>query len=900
MTSLANSGSKRCERGNARAAPALSIALPVLAAAPAQSHSHLHTSQHVGKSKMGRWRAAVLILLNLVMVGHIIQWLIHGMTLSPIEPSESMKGLEEGVVNTGLILFLLAIVSTLIFGRFFCGWGCHIVSLQDLCSWMMNKLGVRPKPFRSRLMVYIPLGVAIYMFVWPTFKRHILTPLVGNEYARLPNWLGTVPPIDRLTSDFLIKDYWATFPAWYVAIPYFAVVGFAVVYFLGSKGFCTYGCPYGGFFGPADLISPGKIRVTDACEGCGHCTAVCTSNVRVHEEVRDFGMVVNPGCMKCMDCVSVCPNDALYFGFGKPTVLAKPRTPEAAERQRVKKSSLKQFDLTKRQEWLALGFFLILVWGFRSFVNEVPLLMAIGMAGVGTFWGWKLWALAAIANVRIQNIQLKVKGKLRPAGYLFALLGAAYLLAGLWGGAVHYTLWRADLAYMKIEESGPSIQQILTPGFSANPEIIEAANEAVRYYRLSSFPLEKEGGFGWPYSNLALARLAYLTALQGDYPKAEELTRRLLTRQKPVDSIVIDLSRFMQARGASVDDLIDEFRSRLADHPELIQTRNQLTLALTSQDKGVEAGKEFQDAVITLDAKKSTRPLVAPTLRDHAYLQLRLGNRTLAAELLQHAVTRGEDNAEVLVSCAAGFMQVERVPDALKTLDQARQVVSAMDTHDVSPFILLNIARGYAAAGKRDAALEVARQVVSMKDQPQAMLQAAHLLGELDSVPEAVAVVEEATSVSAKKTKRYLGKFHRPDAANTHIAAGSLLYQAGRAPRAIELITAGVEFAPTLPSVLTQAASVYLSAQDAPRAIPLLEKAVALEPADASMSHDLAVAYMLANRPNDAAASMIKAAELEPTNAEFAQRAAQIFQQLGDTEATKKWVAEAAARGKKK
>ena len=29
--------------------------------------------------------------------------------------------------------------------------------------------------------------------------------------------------------------------------------------------------------------------MTDACEHCGHCTVVCTSNVRVHEEVRDFG-----------------------------------------------------------------------------------------------------------------------------------------------------------------------------------------------------------------------------------------------------------------------------------------------------------------------------------------------------------------------------------------------------------------------------------------------------------------------------------------------------------------------------------------------------------------------------------------------------------------------------------
>ncbi|MBC7773351.1 MAG: 4Fe-4S binding protein [Pyrinomonadaceae bacterium] len=898
MTSLANSGSKRCEHGNSKPASTLSISLPVLATGDSALHNG-RTSHRAGKSTIGRWRAAVLILLNLVMVGHIIQWLIHGMTLSPIEPSESMRGLEEGVINTGFVFFFLAILSTLIFGRFFCGWGCHIVSYQDFCSWIMNKLGVRPKPFRSRLMVYIPLGVALYMFVWPTFKRHALTPLLGNEYGRLPNWLGTVPPIDRLTSEFLVKDYWATFPPWYVAIPYFAVVGFAIVYFLGSKGFCTYGCPYGGFFGPADLVSPGKIRVTDACEQCGHCTAVCTSNVRVHEEVRDFGMVVNPGCMKCMDCVNVCPKDALYFGFGKPTVLAKPRSPEAAERQRVKKSSLKQFDLSPRQEWLAVGVFLVLVWGFRSFINEVPLLMAVGMAAIGTFWAWKLWAFARIPNVRIQSVQLKVKGKLRPAGYIFALLGVLYLLAALWGGVVRYALWRADLAYMKVEETGPSVQQILSPGFRASPELAEAANEAVRFHHLASSPLEDDGGFGWGYSNLSLARLAYLTALQGNYAEAEQLTRRLLSRQKPVDSIVLDLTRFMQAQDRSLDEIIAEFRARLADHPELIQTRSELTRALTSQGKGVEAIKEFESAATTLDTTKDLGPLVAPTLRDHAYLQLALGNRARGADLLKQAVARGEDNAEVLVSCAAAFMQLENTPEALKALDQAKLAVTQSE-HDVSPFVLLNIARGYAAAGKREAALDMVRQVASMKDQPHAMLQAAGLLGELSSIPDAVTVVEDAASAAARKTRRHLGNFHRPQAASTHIAAGSLLYQAGRIPRAIELITAGVELAPTLPSVLTQAASVYLSAQDAARAIPLLEKAVTLQPADASMNHDLAVAYMLANRPKDAAASMTRAAELEPTNAEFAERAAQIYQQMGNAELARKWQAEAATRGQRK
>ena len=119
----------------------------------------------------------------------------------------------------------------------------------------------------------------------------------------------------------MTTNFWQTFPSVAVAIPFLFICGFMTVYFLGQKGFCTYACPYGGFFGLADKFSPGKIRVTDACNQCGHCTATCTSNVLVHAEVKQYGMVVDPGCMKCMDCISVCPNDALYFGFGKPTIL---------------------------------------------------------------------------------------------------------------------------------------------------------------------------------------------------------------------------------------------------------------------------------------------------------------------------------------------------------------------------------------------------------------------------------------------------------------------------------------------------------------------------------------------------------------------------------------------------
>ena len=138
---------------------------------------------------MGRWRAAVLISVHLVIIIHIVQWLLHGLTLSPVEPSESMYAIELGRLNAGFVFFALALASTLLFGRFFCGWGCHVVALQDLCAHWMTKAGVRPKPFRTRLLPLWSLALALYMFVWPAFKRHLLFPILGQNK---PDWLADV------------------------------------------------------------------------------------------------------------------------------------------------------------------------------------------------------------------------------------------------------------------------------------------------------------------------------------------------------------------------------------------------------------------------------------------------------------------------------------------------------------------------------------------------------------------------------------------------------------------------------------------------------------------------------------------------------------------------------------
>ncbi|MGE3107001.1 MAG: 4Fe-4S binding protein [Phycisphaerales bacterium] len=847
----------------------------------------------LGGSRTGRWRAVVLTLVNLAIAIHVIQWMVRGSTLSPVEPSESMKTLEEGVVNTGFVFFSAALLATLVFGRFFCGWGCHIVALQDSCSWIMSRLGVRPRPFRSRLMLWIPLGIGSYMFLWPTFKRHVLTPMVGNEFGRLPNWLGSIPPIDRITQEFIVKDFWATFAPWYVAIPFFLVVGFAVVYFLGNKGFCTYGCPYGGFFAPLDLVSPGKIRVTDACEGCGHCTAVCTSNVRVHEEVRDFGMVVNPGCMKCMDCVNTCPNDALYFGFGKPAVLARPRSPEAGQRRQAKRSSLKQYDLTRGQEWAAVVLFVVLLWCYRSFLNEVPLLMAVGMAGIGVFVVWKLLQLARVPSARVQNVQLKLRGRLRPAGMVFIVLALVYLAAGAWGGLVRAELWRAEQAYAVLEESGPTIPQAIQAGFVPLPEHAAAANEAIRRY-LRAGPMSA-GGFGWTYSNESLARLAYMHAVVGKFEQSESFTRALLRRQKPNDNIVIDLARLMQRRGAPMEAIIAELRQWIEVSPSLVQTRNELAQALRAVGKQDEARREFEQAQEILGKSAKTIEYVGPTLRDHGYFELSLGNTDNAAELFKRSIEEAGTNLDVLVPVAAGLSRCGRGADAEKALDRADAVVAGAK-HAPPWGTVLNIARGYLAVNKKDKAEGILRRLSADTSEPPAMLQAGIMLAQIGLVEEGASVAERAAGRAQELTEGHLGAYHRPVAANVNISAGGFLLQTGRVERGKALLEAGVKLGASQATFQMSAASQYLGVGDAASAVPLLELAAAQRPSDAALRHDLAVAYMIANRPAEAAKAMQAAAELAPTNAEFASRLAEIYRQIGPPAQAERWEQEAARR----
>lgn len=526
-----------------------------------------YTKTGIRKSKTSRWRGAALIILNLFMIAHIIQWRVMGKTVSPIEPSETMHTLQKGFVNAGFIFFTLAILATLILGRFVCGWGCHILALQDLCGWLLKKMGLHPKPFRSRLLVYVPLIGALYMFVWPTAYRMFHNP-------------ENAPLIPKFTNHLVTTNFWQTFPSVAVAIPFLFICGFVTVYFLGQKGFCTYACPYGGFFGLADKFSPGKIRVTPACNQCGHCTATCTSNVMVHAEVKQYGMVVDPGCMKCMDCVSVCPNDALYFGFGKPTILA-PKS------NAIRKS----YSLTWPEEIVGVLVFLGSFLAVRGVYALVPFLMALGCATVTTFLTLKLWRLLRAKELSFYRFNLKSSGKIRKAGWAFAAFACAWIGLNAHCGWVRCHEVLGNFAFQKIKLPDELALAQPNPSRWLSPADRENILGGKEHYQAAL-----SGGLF--VNSEALPKLAWFEYLLGDAKQSVQTLGDAAAHQSGESkalslyyrgAILNRLGRYEEAQ-ASLDEA-------LAERDDLILARQEKGESLWQLGRREEAISVWTDAV---------------------------------------------------------------------------------------------------------------------------------------------------------------------------------------------------------------------------------------------------------------------------------------------------------------
>ncbi len=556
-----------------------------------------------------KWRAISLSLVYLVFAAHIAHWKITGQSLAPLELNEVMYTLELGIITAGFLFMCFLVLGSLIFGRFFCSWACHIMVLQDFCAWLLRKVKIRAKPIRSRVLLLVPPLTAGYMFIWPQIVR-------AYQSQSLPTfYFGT----DRDGwASFVTNNFWRNLPGPAIIILTFLVCGFLIVYLLGSRTFCTYICPYGAIFALADRFAVGRIQVTDACEQCGQCTATCTSGVRVHEEVKMHGMIVNPACMKDMDCVSGCPQGALHYGFTKPSLF---RSYSSGGRFGL------PYDFSVVEEVLIGSVFVTCLLTFRSLYNRFPFLLSLAMGAVIAYLCVMTVRLFTRPHVVVSKIPLKDRGRLTGLGTGF--LGIAALLAA----------FVAHSAFIRYHEY-TGLRQAAGIEREADPEL-----------------------------RIARASLAYDRLLVSD---EWGLVRNHRVEQSLLKAS-LQLERFDEAEG---------YANRLLERtPGHADSAYMLGQAQLGQGKESEAEGTFRWIVAAApeNPDKAYEHVAGSAHHALAGLLAKRGDFAAAISELEAALVLAPDRARVHAELGGALAETGRLDEAIGSLEKATQLDPELD-----------------------------------------------------------------------------------------------------------------------------------------------------------------------------------------------------------------------------
>jgi polyferredoxin len=213
-------------------------------------------------------------------------------------------------VYKGLILSLIIIIGTFVFGRFFCSWVCPMGILNQWISHLFNKR----RPIDDyRINAYRP----IFRIKYYVLVLLLILALFGSLQ------IGLFDPISFIMRSFTISffpalNYWGG--DIYIKQPLFyggvliAVIFLAILFanrFL-TRFWCRVLCPLGALLGVLSAKPLLRIwRDVEKCTDCQKCLWYCHGGCDPHTELRISE------CHVCMNCIKDCPEDAIHFGLAR-------------------------------------------------------------------------------------------------------------------------------------------------------------------------------------------------------------------------------------------------------------------------------------------------------------------------------------------------------------------------------------------------------------------------------------------------------------------------------------------------------------------------------------------------------------------------------------------------------
>ncbi|MBW2244799.1 MAG: 4Fe-4S binding protein [Deltaproteobacteria bacterium] len=289
-------------------------------------------AQETAATKTGRdhqrLRVGVLIGVHVYIVVHMLAWYVFDWSIWGKTAMLGVLSLLAGQLSAAAVMVFLIFVSMFFYGRFFCGWFCHLRGSIELADWVMRKLGIerykrlRDKnlllntrfrwPFRAISMLILLLPIVFY-WAAGNFEPN-LDPEPIRPMADLPGYENALfaesAPVN-MEIQFLPVDFLVAFAALLVIL---FVISFVFNLFYGQGAFCRVLCPYAAIFSGLVNVSPWQTKITRVgdCTGCRQCSQTCPQGIDVSREIHHYdGKVINRECIKCYRCVDSCEHDVL-------------------------------------------------------------------------------------------------------------------------------------------------------------------------------------------------------------------------------------------------------------------------------------------------------------------------------------------------------------------------------------------------------------------------------------------------------------------------------------------------------------------------------------------------------------------------------------------------------------